>query len=467
MAFLITVVAKAMGPSDIGNLLLILAPLVLLYRFARERFITSAGAFIFMSILFFVMRPLYVIRELDYELFYTLFLISVSDAMLYDAWAWAILGLCFFAFGAVFARQRFWPQSFNFKGSEEADHPLVSSNFVTFLIGCQIASIVVAELMTRGFFAPLEGTLGAYIYDFPMLMQAGHVFAVVCVWERYLRERTSNWRMMFCVVGLLFLFYTFEMRLLSSFRGFYITGIMIAGIAGLTRLYGKVRYRYVILPLIILLPIFRSLGENRYLDNEAVGGLLVQETWQLTSPASYWDFFDSRGDMNIYDSFAAALQSTPQHHPYVLSWLYIPVHLVPRKIWPDKPEAGLLVDHSFDRGAPYSPGIVGYFWLDGGYIWMLASMFVLGALLTFIDGRVLSMPDSYLKYCLYGIVVINAMYLTRFILYQWFYQTLYMAIPCFILQRMVDKRFGKSRQETTPEATPLPEVSQGYPRSSG
>ena len=39
---------------------------------------------------------------------------------------------------------------------------------------------------------------------------------------------------------------------------------------------------------------------------------------------------------------------------------------IPRSLWPDKPISGILQDVSFANNVPYSPGLVGYFLLDGG-----------------------------------------------------------------------------------------------------
>lgn len=412
--------------------------LMILYHYARDRYLTSAGAFTFMYLLFFLIRPLYITLEGDLYLFRKLFRISPEVPDIHAAWWWSAVGLWCFAIGATVARAKFFPRRVDFRSSRTGDHPLVSTGFTRFLIFAQALSIVVLHWLTGGGRA-YTANWGAYVYDFPMLMQAGHIFTVVVIWERVLvNRRDMNWRLAMGVSGLLFLAYTFEMRHVSDFRGFWLTGIMVAGIAGLSRLYGRVRYRYLVLPVIILLPIFRFLGEVRGARNDYVKDRLSEEAWDLTSPDSYWRFFDSNGDMNIFDTYVAAINYEPRHHPYLLSWLYVPVHMVPRKLWEDKPEKGLLVDHAFDRGAPYSPGIIGYFYLDGGKLWMLGSMFALGAAVTYADSRVLKLRDSYFKYCCYAILVINAMYLTRFILYQYFWQSLYMIVPCYVAQRVIN-----------------------------
>jgi hypothetical protein len=64
---------------------------------------------------------------------------------------------------------------------------------------------------------------------------------------------------------------------------------------------------------------------------------------------------------------------------------------------------------------------------------MLASMAMLGFLVSTLDGWVFTLPRGYLQYCLIGIVTVNAMFLTRFFLWQYFYQMLYAMIPIVVL----------------------------------
>jgi len=155
---------------------------------------------------------------------------------------------------------------------------------------------------------------------------------------------------------------------------------------------------------------------------------------------AYWQFYDSRGDMNIFDTFLAAKRAEPAFYPYVWSWAYVPLHFIPRAFWKGKPERGVTQDLRFMRDAPYCPGIVGFFLLDGGLLWMLGSMAVLGLLLATLDIWVFTLPRGYVQYCLIGVVTVNAMFLTRFFLWQYFYQMLYAMIPIVVLAWW----FGKS-----------------------
>jgi hypothetical protein len=276
---------------------------------------------------------------------------------------------------------------------------------------------------------------GAYAYDLPVPLQSVHIIAVVVLLERYLRTKTPVSLVMLGISGFLFLDFTWLMRDVSLFRGFYIAGVMIVGIAALQRIKGRVGFAWLIIPIVVVQPLFQYLGGARGAGNEelAEAGLVEEVLQNRTLAETYWQFYDSGGDMNIFDTFVAATKADPKIYPYLWSWAYVPLHFVPRALWPGKPKRGITQDLSFMRGAPYCPGVAGFFLLDGGLLWMLLSMAVLGFLLSTLDIWVFTLPRGYVQYCLIGIVTVNAMFLTRFFLWQYFYQMLYAMIPILAL----------------------------------
>jgi hypothetical protein len=276
---------------------------------------------------------------------------------------------------------------------------------------------------------------GAYIYDLPVPLQAFHVFAVVVMVSNYTAKRTGAAIALLAMSAVLFLYFTWLMREVSMFRGSYVTGVMIAGIAVLQQLKGRVGYAWLILPIVAAQPFFAQLGETRNLRNEDLSeeGVSLDVNEDKGVLEAYWQVYNAHGDMNIFDTFVAAKQNEPRFRPYLWSWIYVPLHIIPRALWPGKPERGVTQDISYNRGAPLSPGIVGFFMRDGGLLWMLGSMFLLGYLIALLDWYIQTMPRGYLRCCLISITVINAMYLTRFYLWQYFYQVLYAAIPCIVL----------------------------------
>jgi hypothetical protein len=372
---------------------------------------------------------------------------------------WATAAMSVFWLGSKFI-QGINRGSFRVRSERSAEAMVeVSSGMARTLLFYQFASLPVMLYLAEAGRSLYGSAFGAYAYDLPVPLQSGHIVAVVVLLERYLRERNSKTLFGLVVSIALFLVFTWFMREVSMFRGFYVAGVMIAGIAGIMHLKGRASYFWLILPIILLQPLFRTLGNTRYVDNEALGemGVIEQTYGDEGLIETYWRFYDSRGDMNILDTFIAARASQPDETPYLISWLYAPFHIVPRAIWSDKPERGNLHDLAFMNGAPYCPGIAGFFWLDGGTdYWMLLCMLLLGSIIGYLDGYVLSMRDSYLRSALVGILVVNAMFLSRFLLWQALWQALYAVIPCLLLHRFLAPRASNVELDYDDEEAEMP-----------
>ena len=411
--------------------------LVLLVGEIRKKQVSGVGGFIFMSFLFFGVRPIYMILENDYGLMLSLFRVRADLANAGDAMWWATTATLCFALGAYVAPHinRSWLQRRHRRAVAQVGQALVSAKVAYGMLFFQLLTLPVMLVLARSGRSLYGSSFGAYAYDLPVPLQSVHIIAVVVLLERYLRMKTPVSLVMLGVSGFLFLNFTWLMRDVSLFRGFYIAGVMIVGIAALQRIKGRVGFAWLIIPIVVVQPFFQYLGGARVAGNEelAEAGLVEEVLQNRTLAETYWQFYDSGGDMNIFDTFVAAKKAEPGWYPYAWSWLYVPLHLVPRAFWPGKPKKGTTMDLSFTRGAPYSPGIAGFFLADGGLLWMLVSMTVLGFLLATLDGWVFTMPRGYVQYCLIGIVTINAMFLTRFFLWQYFYQMLYAMIPIMTL----------------------------------
>jgi len=450
-AFLL-LAAYALIGSTMAVWVLAASQLALLVGEIRKRQVSGAGAFIFMSFLFFGVRPIYLILENDYELFQWLFMVRVDLAEVGDSMWWASAGLLCFAVGAFLAPQitRGWIQKRRIKAARSTAQGLVSAKVCYGMMFFQLLTLPIMFFLARSGRGLYGSAFGAYIYDLPVPLQAVHIVTLVVLLERYLRIKTQSSLIMLAISGCLFLDFTWLMRDVSMFRGFYVAGVMIAGIAGLQRLKGRVGYAWLIIPIVGLQPFFQYLGQDRYKKNEELAqtGLVDEVFGKETLGEAYWNFFEAKGDMNIFDTFVAAKKAEPAFYPYLWSWAYVPLHFVPRALWSGKPKRGVTMDLSFMRGAPYAPGIAGFFLLDGGLLWMLGSMAVLGFLLAALDGWVFTLPRGYVQYCLIGIVTVNAMFLTRFFLWQYFYQMLYAMMPIVVLAWW----FGKSARQNAASA---------------
>jgi hypothetical protein len=428
--------------------------LALFVREIRKRQVSGVGGFIFMSFLFFGIRPIFIIVENDYELFQWLFKIRVDLAEVGDSMWWASAGLLCFAVGAFLAPRvnRNWILRRRAKARSQISQQLVSAKICYGLLFSQVLTLPVMYLLARSGRSLYGSAFGAYAYDLPVPLQSIHIIALVVLLERYLRTKSTQSLVLLGFSGFLFLDFTWLMRDVSMFRGFYVAGVMIAGIAGLQRLKGRVGYAWLIIPILALQPFFQYLGQDRYKKNEdmAEADLVDEVLGKQTLGEAYWNFFDAKGDMNIFDTFVAAKKDEPTYRPYLWSWIYVPLHLIPRQLWPSKPESGTTMDLSFTRNAPYSPGIAGFFVADGGLIWMLGCMAVLGFLVSLLDCWVFTLPRGYLQYCLIGIVTVNAMFLSRFFLWQYFYQMLYAIVPCVFLTWYFGRGVRRERRSRAP-----------------
>jgi hypothetical protein len=442
MAYLVTsaillVMAAPMSGSGLAFWLLCGSQLVLLAGQILRRQVTGVGAFVFLSFLFFSVRPLYLWYENDYRLFTRLFVLRVEFQDITSAMWWGSAALWCFCLGALLAQggHRNFFHRRRVKHKAFLVRPAISRAMIGLLLAVQCATLPFLWVLANSKSSLYGSSFGAYLYDMPMVLQSVHVFTLVVLAEVFLRRKSAQNVILLSISVVLFLSFTWLMRDVTNFRSFYLTGVMVGGIAVLQRLKPRVGYAWLILPIVLLQPAFRHLGENRQLDNEE---LLTSELVGEVLPSenivqSYWSFYRYDGDMNIFDTFVAAKATEPAFKPYVWSWFYVPLHLIPRVLWEGKPKQGITMDMSFTRGAPYSPGIAGFFLRDGGLLWMLLSMGLLGYLVSFADWWVLTMPRGYLQCCLIAILVVNGMYLSRFFLWQYFYQILYAAIPCFAL----------------------------------
>lgn len=411
--------------------------LALLVGQIRKGQVSGVGGFIFMSFLFFGARPIYLVLENDYKLMFNLFRVSANLESVGDAMWWATLALWCFVLGATAAPKagRNWLQRRRLKARYGSAQNLVGIKVCYGMIFCQLLTLPVMFALMKSGRRLYSSSFGAYASDLPVPLQSVHIVTVIVILERYLRTKTPSSLVMLCFSGFLFIDFTWMMREVSMFRGFYVAGVMIAGIAALQRIKGRVGYAWLIIPIVAVQPFFQWLGEDRYKKNEQMAeeGLVEEVFGKQTLGEAYWKFYDSRGDMNIFDTFVAAKEAEPSFYPYLWTWIYVPLHFVPRGFWPEKPKKGITMDLAFLRGYPYCPGIAGFFLMDGGLIWMLLCMALLGFLLGTLDGWVMTMPRGYLQYCLIGIVTANAMFLSRFLLWQYFYQMLYAMVPCFLL----------------------------------
>jgi len=407
---------------------------------ARQKLVTNLGAFLILYFIVYAIRPIYIYLESDFSLL-NLFLGRTQYLdVCSEAAFWATCGLLFICAGHAVGR--IW---FPLRPPKQAASSAFGGGLgrpkqecVILLLGLQAASIVFLLAISGEHAGSLYGASGgAYTYLLPQALQAAQILVVSIFAYNHARFH-GRWKNLSIVSIFLFLAYTYLMKDVSIFRGFYITGAIAAVMAVYYARTQTIPYWLLLVPSLLLLPIFRAWGELRWAQAEGFWSETLNVLGTL-SPQSWWSFFDVSGDMNVFDTLVAAFESSPRHMPYLFAWIYPVLHFIPRAIWPGKPEWGMLVDFSFMKDLPYTPGLIGFYYLDGGLMWMLASCFVTGVVFYLLDRWLFGMAPGYLKAALYGIVLINSFAAARgylhFSVAQYFYMIAPVAVLMFVLTK--------------------------------
>jgi hypothetical protein len=416
------------------------------WRMARVRgrvTVTCVGAFSFAYLLFYVGRPLFMVWENDLALFDFPLFVNVDFGSIYRATVWAAGGLIAFLAGATMVNSHD-DAIREYQGGNVALKRLfardgVDSHIVFRLLVLQFISTVILSRVGGAGKNMLTSTYSsAYVYFLPSMVQPIHLISVIAILDRQRRRSfTGQFTPALIISILLLLLYTYYLRNVSFFRGYYLTGLMAMFYGAFMCLRGRVGYFWVVAPMLIFMPLVTELGSLRTLDNMEIHTYLSEHGSSMFGISPLWTTFSSGGDMNIFDTFIAAYLYVPRTSPYILQWLYILVHWIPRAFWAGKPEGGMLVDVSFTYGAPFSPGLLGFYYLEGGLWWMLLCMVVTGAIMAKLDNHFLKLEKDFYAYCYYGTLVVNSLFAARVGLCQSVYQTLYMIVPCWLLNRWI------------------------------
>lgn len=271
LSILSLVLAPLVFDNEAAIYLLAGGQLAMLVTVIREKHLTGAGAFLFMSFLFFAVRPLYMAIENDRFLFESLFKINPTTKDLNVTMWWGTAAMLAFQTGIRIAKKAHynrWRARVDAARIATTTLPLVENRQIVFILIYQLCSLATMMVMGNVGRSLYDSALGAYIYDFPAMMQAGHIFAMLLILERYRHDRSRSILGVMLASCFLFLVFTLEMRNVSMFRGFYMTGVLAGGIAILARLKPNVKALWLIIPIVFVLPAFKLLGQNRYEGNE-------------------------------------------------------------------------------------------------------------------------------------------------------------------------------------------------------
>jgi len=436
------------------------AMIALCAAFTFKRPLGGSGAFVVGYTLYFAGRPLYVALTGERKAVSIHFNSVFPFPVVFDAQCLLAIAMIAFVVGTIAIKQAshgVYMRRLRRSGAAQWFDTKPLAMFA--LAGLSLAALAILFVLSRLGRGGLYGSdLGAYAYQLPILLHGFVMISMVLALQRCLVNRRLENVAAFLVLLGIFLAYTVMMRNLTLFRAFYMSGFLAGGFACLYVLKGRLTMKWLIIPVIVGMPLFQYLGQQRAVSNEELleeGDLIPQE---LSLTESYSRFFMAHGDMNMFDTFVTADNYTPSFRPYVMSWLYVPFHFIPRFIWKGKPEQGITMDLAVFKGAPYSPGIPGFFLLDGGRVWMMICMFVLGCVVMGLDLFLYTLPRSALSGVLIGVATVYALYLPRFLLWQYVYGMLFFIVPgvivWFMLVRKSNARTALRRSGVPAHAPP-------------
>ncbi len=276
-----------------------------------------------------------------------------------------------------------------------------------------------------------EFTDNAYLYLFPVATYGVDLY----VFSNLFSIKTKNRRnklSIICLSLVMIIMKSIIMRQLSSFRSVALC-LLISIVIGL--ICKSLNNLFLIIFYLFIIPLITFLGQTRYdTANEFSDSFenLISSDFFTDYFKSIFLSFSSNGDYTAFDVFVSVLSHKQEFYPFGLSFLYIPFHLIPRFIWSNKPIAGSLTDDSFNLAfqagkfvsIPYTPGIVGQYYLEGGIFFM----FILIALtayfcrsLDYAFENAFKNNEATNPSFIYGLFFFYTSHYIRLIPYQYFY----------------------------------------------
>jgi hypothetical protein len=278
----------------------------------------------------------------------------------------------------------------------------------------------------------------AYLYLLPTLSHGVNLFAFVTILSKWCQSRAAPWAIGSIVSAIFVITTAYILNNMSEFRGFYLVGILVCLVAAGLQFRRRIS-PWMLVAIILIYPFFKMLGTDRDLTNKEVLLTKVLHPYDGYTDEGLRTAFGPATDINMLDTLAASLYWEHAHRPYVLSYLYVFVHWVPRSWWPGKPENGILDDLGYLVNAqqgnfiPFSPGIIGFFNDDGGVWYMLLMMLALGAFMRYWQKRVALIVDHELFICVWSSLFLSSLVAVRYLPYQIVYSFAVFWVPCVLL----------------------------------
>ena len=402
--------------------------------------LTLTACFLAFFAFIYAARAIYISSTNDFSLIARMGL-EASYSSISGAMAYVVFGILAYIAGtftllprAMRARQgRMNLESFS-NIAYGIDH---SWNFVVFqLIFC----VLLAPLGLSANKGEIYGiSSSAYVYLLPTIVHGFDLYFFIYMMSRLRRTSDIVTFQALIVCTALLLFHAYTLSNMTIFRGFYLVGIFCCGVAALVIRYKRISLCFIVV-MIAIYPLFKTLGQDRELTNKEVLATKVMRPQDSYTKEGMEVAFGEATDINMLDTFAASLKWESSHHPYFLSYAYVFVHWIPRGVWPAKPESGILSDMRYTCGAPYSPGIIGMFNDDGGKMFMIFMMFVLGVFIRWCEIRSNLCRSYEMQVSMYSALLLSALVCTRYLPYQTFYGFLTFYLPCLACDLFLQRK---------------------------
>jgi hypothetical protein len=236
----------------------------------------------------------------------------------------------------------------------------------------------------------------------------------------------------------------YDCRAISYFRIFYLAlpMMLVFGLGARMLSWTKLWVAFL-----LSVPLFGVLGGLRYLQNDEFVGELGRNAHDLITTQGTGMVLRSLGgdgDFTCIDLTASAIDHEQLFRPMGLSYLYPLVHFVPRQLWHSKPSGGILTDEasylmvSIGSGPgsdlaqiPYTAGIVGDTYLEGGWPFLLFIPVFFGIFIWDLD-RAIWLAGSTANGLGVPILAGNFLFITAFAVRAKPYQVVVLTIFLFI-----------------------------------
>lgn len=395
------------------------------------RSVTLASCFVAVTAFIFCARAIYICVAMDFSIVGA-FGFPSEWSYVNEALNWVILAVLAYVLGSLVVSR--WAE----KSLDTAARPLRSRLYEVRELYCVLAVQCLGLLCLLPFGLTSERaslthvSSNAYVYLLPTLLHGVNLYSVA-VFSEAAKRRFTYFRlaMLLCSVVVV-LADAFLLYNMSQFRGFYIVGIL-ATVTCLLRVFSGRVSVIALVALFVVYPVFKQLGSDRSLSNREVVETVLLKPAEAYSDEGLETAFGMATDLNMLDTLVASLNWDHSHYPYALSYLYVFVHFVPRSIWVNKPIGGFLTDTSYTLGKPYSPGVIGFLNDDGGRLYMLGAMFLLGLSTRGCESLCFRIRARELQNSVWSAMFLSSLVSTRYLPYQVFYGFLVFFIPTVAL----------------------------------